>query len=102
MEETIVLPAPIVTITVVKGKIVCNPWKLEVKRGTKVKFDYADPFAVHFGGKTPFPHVSFNGSGSIVTEPIPSDMPYGVYKYFIAVYDGTRVLTEDPDIIIVP
>lgn len=96
------LPPPVVMIMVDHGKIVCNPWKLVVQRGTPVRFDCARPFAVHFGGETPFPQLTLSGSGSVMTGPIPRDMPYGAYGYFVAVYDGAHVIAEDPDIIIVP
>ena len=91
-----------VTIEVVRGKIVCNPWQMEVKRGENVQFICASAFAVHFIGVTPFPQVSLKGIHSIETGTIPRNVPLGKYEYFIAVFDGEQVLTADPDIIIRP
>jgi len=102
MGKTLEVSAPIVMIGVENGKIVCNPWQMEVRRGENVQFNCASAFAVHFSGKTPFPQVSLRGSRSIKTGTIPDDMPYETYKYFVAVYENGQVLTADPDIIIVP
>jgi len=103
MKKTITLPPPIVKITVLNGKIVCNPWSLLVKSRTEVTFDCANPFAVHFCRESPFPRASYNGKRCKMTGKIPQNkLTFTRYKYFVAVYEKNRVLTADPDIIIVP
>jgi len=39
-------------------------------------------------------------SGNIAKDTIRQNVPYGRYKYFVAVWDGENILTDDPELIV--
>jgi plastocyanin len=91
-----------ININIVGGKITYDLCRGEVSPGDRVQWNCAGhPFAIHFPGATPVGQISFHSTNSILIE-IPPNALYGCFKYFVAVYDGSGVLTDDPDIIINP
>jgi plastocyanin len=96
-----------VQITIDGDRLRYNKMRVEVIPGDRVEWVCTGhPFSIHFPGVTPVREISLKntGAGSILVE-IPSvETVYGCFKYFVAVYDAatTKVLTDDPDIIVDP
>ena len=77
-----------------------------VEPGDAVIWEYpgrGGQFAVQFGFESPFAFHGFKTrpSGTNIAAEIEEKRP-GLYKYSIAVYDGSRLWLDDPVIIIIP
>jgi plastocyanin len=58
-------------------------------------------FAVHIGWDSPLRKGRYRASmGKRISEKVPKKAPPGRYKYFVAVFDGTNIWTDDPDFIV--
>ena len=85
------------------GDFTFDPDPVVVRRGDNVEWvctnDY--PFAVHLGWSSPFLKGRYRAPGrSKVSDRIPENAHYGDYKYFVAVFDGENIWTDDPRIIV--
>lgn len=84
--------------------VTCDPWVVELTPGSQVTWSCERPFAIHFAGIAPagIPSAAGEkGNPFVMTIPDPTCL-LGHFKYFVAVYDGHKVVTADPDIIIDP
>lgn len=96
------MPTHRIAIQVGRGGARCVPDSVRVKRRDTVRWTCArGPYEVRFGWDSPFPDVSYSGQkGRAASAKVRRDACPGRYKYFVAVYDGRKVVTDDPDIII--
>lgn len=84
--------------------VVCRPWAAELIPGAQIAWSCDHPFAIHFSGIAPAgipAAVGDKGRPFVMTIPDPT-LLLGHFKYFVAVYNGAKILTADPDIIIDP
>jgi hypothetical protein len=84
--------------------VTCRPWVAELLPGSQVAWSSEHPFAIHFAGIAPAgipAAIGDKGHPFVMTIP-DSTCLLGHFKYFVAVYNGAKVLTADPDIIIDP
>jgi len=84
--------------------VTCDPWVVQLTPGSRVSWSCQHPFAIHFAGIAPagIPSARGDKGHSFVMEIPDPTVLIGHFKYFVAVYNGERVLTADPDIIIDP
>jgi len=89
-----------------KGEVVCNPPAPIVYPGgtvTWISVRRRHVLAIQFGWDSPFKEVGFvSGADGSITANVERYAPFGLHKYFVAVYDGETIRTADPDIIIRP
>ena len=86
-----------------EGDISYNIQSLVVKREDTIEWvcenDYS--FAVHFGWDSPLGKGRYRaGIRDIINDKVPANAPFGEHKYFVAVFDGNNIWTDDPRIII--
>lgn len=90
-----------VTITVCDDQTLCYDQPIvRAERGDSIVWTSTMPFAVDFGRVSPSHRLKNSSDKGSVTMNIRADAAAGRYKYFVAAFDGTRVLTDDPEIII--
>jgi len=89
-----------------RGEIVCNPPAPIINPGgtvTWISVRRRHLLAIQFGWDSPFKAISFvSGADGSITAEVEKCAPFGLHKYFVAVYDGETIRTADPDIIIRP
>ncbi|HXG33739.1 MAG TPA: hypothetical protein VNJ11_10255 [Bryobacteraceae bacterium] len=73
---------------------------VRAQRGDSVIWASTMPFAVDFGRVSPSHRLRESSKKGRVTMKVRANAPPGRYKYFVAVFDGSCVLTDDPEIII--
>jgi len=85
-----------------EGVLKTDPACAYVRRGDKIVWECpTGPFAIHLGYGSPFKKVHHQKPGREKFElPIPQDTPHCRIKYSVAVFDGTNVWIEDPEVII--
>ena len=72
-------------------------WKDTIKWKCKVK----GHFAIHLGPQTPFDWKSKHSKViSLIEGTVKNLAPEKEYKYFVAIYDGNKLLTDDPIFIV--
>lgn len=94
-----------VKITLSKGLVQCAPCRTYVRRGESIEWDCAKnfPFAIHLGYDSPFAKVHHQAlRQQRIRLNIAKNTPCGSYKYIIAVFNGSKVWIEDPELIIRP
>jgi hypothetical protein len=73
---------------------------VRVSRRDTIRWTSDLPFAVEFTPSSPCDRLKGSSSGGSLKMKVRGDSGPGRYEYFVAVYDGHRVVTEDPVIII--
>lgn len=97
-----------ITIWIKDDKLKYDKMRVELYPGDTVEWVSSDrlPFTIHFPGVTPLRDASFRteaGGTPSVSAVVPVECPvYGCFKYFVALFDKKKVLTDDPDIIVNP
>ncbi|TFG77950.1 MAG: hypothetical protein E4H23_08260 [Chrysiogenales bacterium] len=92
-----------VKVTLNKGLVQCEPCCAYVRRGQTIDWGSAKDksFAIHLGYDSPFAIVHHQSTRQQhLLLKIAKDIPYGRYKYTIALFDGIRVWIEDPEFIV--
>lgn len=89
-----------VTITVSNRSLAYDPPVVRARRGDNVIWASDKPFAVDFGSSSPSRRLKESSEKGCIAMRLRTDAAPGRYKYFVAAFDGTRVLTDDPEIII--
>jgi plastocyanin len=60
-------------------------------------------FAVHIGWDSPLRKGRYRATkGKRISDRVPEDARPGRYKYFVAVFDGENIWTDDPEFIVKP
>ena len=91
----------LVMITIKEGYLEYDEPYLQVHPGDTIKWSCAHPFVVRFDVDSPMEKEwQRGGSGIYATDVIRREAPYGRYKYFVAVWDGSQILTDDPELIV--
>jgi hypothetical protein len=94
-----------VTIAIENGMVKCEPACAYVRPGESIIWECPAgfPYAIHLGYGSPFKKVHHQKPGR---ERIELSIPQGTHharvKYTVAVFDGTNVWIEDPEVIIRP
>jgi hypothetical protein len=90
-----------VAITVQKGRFSYIPASFFVKRGDIIEWRCKYPFAIDLGWESPLHKERHKvGPKRTIGDRVRSDAPYGRYKYFVAVWDGKNIWTDDPEFIV--
>jgi len=96
------MPTKTVTIYLNNGDIGYSDERIKVDQDDEVEWGCDNPehhFSVHFGYNSPLPKGRYRTrpkgrtGGKVVGKP-------GIYKYFVAVFDGENIWTDDPDLIV--
>lgn len=90
-----------VTITVEKGRLFYSLPSFFAKRGDTIKWTSSYPFAIDLGWESPLLKERYQvNAKKLVGTKVRRDAPYGRYKYFVAVWNGKKILTDDPEFIV--
>lgn len=86
------------------GKISYTNATVNASKGDTISWTSNHPFAVDFAVSSPADKLKGSSkkgkASSEISMKIRNDSSPGRYKYFVAVFDGNDVLTDDPEIII--
>jgi plastocyanin len=96
-----------IRVSIKRGEeVVCNPPAPIVYPGDTVTWITVRRglgLAIQFGWDSPFKETTYvSGEDGSITAIVEKYAPFGLHKYFVAVYDGATIRTADPDIIIRP
>jgi hypothetical protein len=96
----------VIKIGVEGDKIMLGPRPdIVVCRGDKIEWQCEFPYAIHLGSNSPLNRMAYSSekeANGKIRDFVMEEMPYGSYKYSIAVYNGKKVIIEDPFIIVRP
>ena len=91
-----------VKITLRNGNLSYHPCCPKVNRGEELTWKCDEgAFAVHIGYNSPLPKGRYRAKkGDATGDNVGGNAQPGEYKYFVAVYDGEQVWTDDPIFIV--
>jgi hypothetical protein len=92
-----------VTVALKDDIVQCTPDCAYVCRGQTIewKCERDFPFAIHLGYDSPFERVHHHApKQQRIRLDIAKNTPRGRYKYVVAVFDGSNVWIEDPQMIV--
>lgn len=77
----------------------------KVSRGDTIEWTCTNAdyhFAVHIGYDSPLGKGRYPQKNNVrgISDKVSKNAPPGHYKYFVAVFDGTNIWTDDPDFIV--
>jgi len=92
-----------ITFSVTNGDFEYSELVAGVNPGDKIEWicENGYDFAVHLSRYSPLNKGRFRGKKSFSAD-VKNDAERGIYKYFVAVYDGEKIWTDDPVLIIPP
>ena len=82
--------------------VVVEPNPCYIGPGDEVVWSCEDgyPFAIHFDPLSPVEHRRASApGGAMIGEQVRGKILPGKYRYLVAVFDGNRIHTEDPELI---
>jgi len=94
-----------VEIIVKNGEICYSNDYFKVNRGDSIIWScdkkYGHCYSVHLGYKSPLPKGRYRKAcGQDIRDKVKTNAEPGEYKYFVAVYDGKNIWTDDPIFIV--
>jgi len=94
-----------VNITVKNGNISYDNDNFQTRRGDTIEWACTEDyhFAVHIGWRSPMPKGRYRAKpGKTIKDKIKADAIPDDYKYYVSVFDGNDIWTDDPKFIVRP